>query len=80
MSDYSEQLNGFSFEVNRTATEEYLKKYWLSNTEYRSFWKLIEEKLFPNYNRDNSKIAFPTGFNISITDGAPHGTQDDREG
>jgi hypothetical protein len=44
--------------------EEYLKKYWLSENEYKDIWKPRQSKIFINEDYGLPELIFPSQYNI----------------
>jgi hypothetical protein len=49
---------------NKELAEEYLERYWLSETEYQSTWRPIQRQIFVDSEKGLPDLVFVEGFEI----------------
>ena len=69
MNDYKEQLRIFTDPENRSQTESYFEKYWLSNSEYIEKWLPLQNIIFDDKSKQMPDMMFRSDFEILPLEG-----------
>lgn len=78
--DYS-KLTIFSLRDwgNRDIAENYLKKYWLSQAEYKEVWKTLQDQIFIHQHKGLPALVFPDQYQLLALRGGYLFTKEDFE-
>lgn len=62
--DYDKVLKYFSEAKTRDQSEKYLKKYWLTEDEWSSYWRLIKNNIFCPESKHLPEMMFKDEFEL----------------